>query len=67
MGFYLSSREGINFNEDAMQEWQICLMGPRGLKQMIDASSFGADYFQNVDIIEFPDNLEQSNQEETKA
>ena len=55
MGFYLSSREGVA----DLDNWQICLMGPKGLKDLMKSSTFAADYFTNVQIIEFPDNLDQ--------
>lgn len=41
MGFYLSSREAIN----DMDSWQLRLFGPKGLKALIEASTFDADYF----------------------
>ena len=34
-------------------------MGPKGLKDLMKASTFADDYFQNVQLIEFPDNLEE--------
>lgn len=34
-------------------------MGPKGLKDLMKSSTFAADYFTNVQIIEFPDNLDQ--------
>mmetsp|Transcript_32078 Transcript_32078/g.42539 ORF Transcript_32078/g.42539 Transcript_32078/m.42539 type:complete len:111 (-) Transcript_32078:261-593(-) len=44
MGFYLSAREGVN----DLDSWQICLFGPRGLRDLMRASTFDADYFTNV-------------------
>ena len=55
MGFYLSARETVV----DLDTWKICLMGPRGLKNLMAASTFDADYFLNVSVIEFPDNLDE--------
>ena len=55
MGFYLSAREGVA----DLESWQICVLGPKGLKDLIQNSSFASDYFTNVQLVEFPDNLEQ--------
>lgn len=55
MGFYLSCREGVN----DLESWQIVLFGPKGLKDLMHSSTFDDDYFTNVQVIEFPDNLEQ--------
>ena len=54
MGFYLSAREGVV----DLESWQIVVFGPKGLKAMVKASTFHDDYFENVQLIEFPDNLE---------
>ena len=54
MGFYLSAREGVV----DLDSWQIVIFGPKGLKAMVKASTFQDDYFENVQLIEFPDNLE---------
>ena len=54
MGFYLSAREGVV----DLESWQICVLGPKGLKDLIQNSSFASDYFTNVQLVEFPDNLE---------
>ena len=54
MGFYLSAREGV----PDLDNWQICLFGPKGLKDLMKASTFDADYFTNVEVVEFPDNLD---------
>jgi len=54
MGFYLSARESV---ADA-EQWRICLFGPRGLKELMRSSTFDTDYFSNVQVIEFPDDLD---------
>lgn len=54
MGFYLSAREGV----PDLEKWQLHLYGPKGLKALMAASTFDADYFSNVEVVEFPDNLE---------
>ena len=60
MGFYLSSREGVQ----DLDSWQIVLFGPKGLKALLHASTFADDYFTNVQVIEFPDNLEAPSESE---
>ena len=56
MGFYLSARETVV----DLDNWQIFILGPIGLKSLMRASTFDADYFTNVTIVEFPDNLNES-------
>ena len=63
MGFYLSAREGV----PDLDNWQICLFGPKGLKDLMKASTFDADYFTNVEVVEFPDNLDQPIQKQASA
>ena len=55
MGFYLSSREGIV----DLESWPICVLGPRGLKELFRKFKPLTDFFTNVQLIEFPENLEQ--------
>lgn len=60
MGFYLSTRESVGNDLDS---WQVVLFGPRGLKGLMGASTFEDDFFANVHVVEFPDNLEQPSSE----
>lgn len=41
MGFYLSAREGVV----DLDNWQITIFGPKGLKALLAASTFDSDYF----------------------
>ena len=51
MGFYQSAKGSVI----DMDSWQICLVGPRGLHELVRSWDFA---FRNLTVIELPDNLE---------
>ena len=50
MGFYQSAKGSVV----DMDTWNICLVGPRGLHELVRSWDFA---FRNLTVIELPDNL----------